>query len=197
MMIYAGRGSQKNWLAYGLDDNLDKWSKPEVVPNMRRGDPDCWPNGDTYYAASGGRNLGLMKSSDLKNWQDLGDLLHADYPADLGVGRGTVINSSAAGLAERESTVTFAEFTFPDDTPISTEFSSLGVTFSPSLYYRIESSWEAQGINRVNLRSGNLAGDPPITADFCTGCMAPKHADNELFQPIWSARTCPRFPSGD
>lgn len=92
VMIYAGHRSQKNWLSYGLDDNLDKWSKPEEVPNMRRGDPDCWLNGDTYYAASGGRNLGLMKSSDLKNWQDLGGLLHADYPVDLGVGRGTDIS---------------------------------------------------------------------------------------------------------
>jgi hypothetical protein len=70
-----------------------------------------------------------------------------------------VINSGASGLAAPERVVTFSEFTFAEDTPISTEFSSLGVTFSPSLYYRITSAWETAGINGINLRSGNIAGD--------------------------------------
>ena len=35
---------------------------------MHIGIPDCWLNGDTYYAISGGGNPSLMKSSDLKNW---------------------------------------------------------------------------------------------------------------------------------
>jgi len=96
VMIYHGQGSGKNWLAYGLDDNLDKWSRPEAVTaktedgqpaKIRYWDPDCWLNGDTYYALSGGKDPELMKSNDLKNWKYLGKLLHNDYPADLGVPR--------------------------------------------------------------------------------------------------------------
>ena len=91
-MIYHGEGSGRNWLAYALDDNMDKWTKPEAIepkdkdgkaPKMRHWDPDCWLNKDTYYALSGGRDPVLLKSPDLKNWTYLGKLLHKDYPATL------------------------------------------------------------------------------------------------------------------
>ena len=94
VMIYHGQGSGRNWLAYALDDNMEKWTKPEAIvpkddegnePKMRHWDPDCWLNGDTYYALSGGKGPHLMKSPDLKNWKYVGLLLHDDYPADLGV----------------------------------------------------------------------------------------------------------------
>ena len=100
-MIYHGQGSARNWLAYALDDTMDKWSKPEaVIPKTENGqearirhwDPDCWLNGDTYYAITGGKNPHLMKSSDLKDWRYLGLLLHDDYPADLGVPKGEDIS---------------------------------------------------------------------------------------------------------
>lgn len=77
-IIYHGEGSDRNWLAYALDDTMDEWTRPEAViptaddgqePEMRRWDPDCWLNGDTYYALSGGKNANLMKSSGLKNWK--------------------------------------------------------------------------------------------------------------------------------
>ena len=96
VMIYHGEGSGRNHLAYGLDDRLEKWTKPEPViprdadgtePEMRHWDPDCWLNGDTYYAISGGKSPHLMKSGDLKSWLHLGLLLHDDHPADLGVSR--------------------------------------------------------------------------------------------------------------
>ena len=95
-IIYHGEGSDRNWLAYALDDNMDQWTRPEAIipttddgqePEMRHWDPDCWLNGDTYYALSGGQDPNLMKSSDLKNWRHLGLLLHDDCPADLGVPR--------------------------------------------------------------------------------------------------------------
>ena len=95
-MIYHGQGSGRNHIAYALDDNLDKWTKPEALePKDERGDdarirhwdPDCWQIGDTYYALSGGKDPELMKSGDLKNWKYLGKLLHVDFPADLGVSR--------------------------------------------------------------------------------------------------------------
>jgi len=96
-IIYHGQGSGRNWIQYPLDDQFNSWSKPQAVlpktadgkaAKMRHWDPDCWLNGKTYYALSGGGNPPLLKSTDLKNWTYLGDLLHKDYPAKkLGVGR--------------------------------------------------------------------------------------------------------------
>lgn len=96
VMIYHGQGSGRNWLAYALDDNMDEWSKPEAIEpktedgqmaQMNHWDPDCWLNGDTYYALSGGKDPDLMKSDDLKNWKYLGKLMHDDYPDNLGITR--------------------------------------------------------------------------------------------------------------
>jgi len=92
-MIYHGQGAGNNYLAFALDDNLDEWTKPIAVkPRTKSGqaakirmwDPDCWLNGDTYYAISGGAPPHLMKSSNLKDWDYLGLLLHDDMP-DIGV----------------------------------------------------------------------------------------------------------------
>jgi len=100
-IIYHGQGSGRNWIQYPLDDQFNSWSEPEAVlpktadgkdPKMRHWDPDCWLNGDTYYALSGGGNPQLMKSKDLKNWTYLGDVLHRDYPKDLGVPKGEDIS---------------------------------------------------------------------------------------------------------
>ena len=94
-MIYHGQGSGNNYLAFALDDNLDEWTKPIAVKpktesgqeaKIRMWDPDCWLNGDTYYAISGGGPPHLMKSSNLKDWLYLGLLLHEDMP-DLGVSK--------------------------------------------------------------------------------------------------------------
>ena len=96
-MIYHGQGSDRNQIAFALDDNLEKWSKPIAIepltaagekPDMRHWDPDCWLMGDTYYSLSGGSNPKLMKSQDLKQWLYLGELFHKDFPADLGVEKG-------------------------------------------------------------------------------------------------------------
>ena len=100
-IIYHGQGSGRNWIQVALDDQLDSWSEPKAViprtesnqsPEMRHWDPDCWLNGDTYYALSGGGTPQLMKSADLENWAYLGDLLHPDYPTDLGVPKGEDIS---------------------------------------------------------------------------------------------------------
>ena len=96
-MIYHGQGSGRNQIAFALDDNLEKWSKPIGVepltaagekPDMRHWDPDCWLMNGAYYALSGGSRPKLMKSTDLKQWLYLGDLFHQDFPADLGVDKG-------------------------------------------------------------------------------------------------------------
>ena len=74
-IIYHGQGSNKNQIAFAVDDELEKWTKPEpIIPTdssgkvvqMRSWDPDCWLNHGVYYATSGGSNPSLMKSSDLK-----------------------------------------------------------------------------------------------------------------------------------
>ena len=101
-IIYHGQGSGRNWIQYAADDQFDSWSEPVAewpktadgnVPKMRHWDPDCWLNGDTYYALSGGQNPQLMKSPDLENWAYLGDVLHPDYPEKkLGVKKGEDIS---------------------------------------------------------------------------------------------------------
>lgn len=100
-IIYHGQGSGRNQLAFALDDKLEKWTKPvPIIPKDASGgepafnnwDPDCWLNGDTYYAISGGGNPSLMKSSDLKDWRFIGPLLSDDYPANLGMPKGEDIS---------------------------------------------------------------------------------------------------------
>ena len=100
-IIYHGQGSGRNQLAFALDDPLEKWTKPVPIipkdasgeePKFNNWDPDCWLNGDTYYALSGGGNPSLMKSSDLKDWTFLGPLLSDDYPANIGMPKGEDIS---------------------------------------------------------------------------------------------------------
>jgi sucrose-6-phosphate hydrolase SacC (GH32 family) len=95
-MIYHGQGSGKNAITYALDDNLDKWAKPQYMnvynkdgsrAQFNEWDPDCWLNGDTYYALSGGHNPPMMKSTDLRKWTFMGDLLHEDYKGEPGIPR--------------------------------------------------------------------------------------------------------------
>ena len=81
-------------LQHPTDDSFDGWTEPVPIvprnpdgsiPNIRHWDPDCWLMNDTYYAYSGGQNPQLMKSTDLQHWTYLGDLLHPDYPSELGI----------------------------------------------------------------------------------------------------------------
>ena len=91
-MVYHGQGSNRNWITYGLDDNLDQWSKPhEMTPRDRDGklmtdmryfDPDIWINYGTYYGLNGvssKKPAVLMKSDNLKDWDYIGELLHPDF----------------------------------------------------------------------------------------------------------------------
>ena len=91
-LIYSD--NQDIMILYAEDDQLDSWSEPQkVVPKNADGqivksnvwDPDCWLDGDTYYAIGGGKNPDLKRSSDLKNWEYLGSLMHKDFPSGLGV----------------------------------------------------------------------------------------------------------------
>lgn len=88
-IIYHGSGSGRNQIAVAEDDLLECWSNPVAVnpkmpsgelPTMRHWDPDCWLEGETYYAISGGKDPHLMKSTDLKEWEYLGHLLHEQMP---------------------------------------------------------------------------------------------------------------------
>ena len=100
-MIYHGQRSERNWISYALDDNMDQWSEPELVlPNDKDGnpltdmpyfDPDLWINNGTYYALnarSKNESPVMMKSDNLKDWDYIGELLHPDFDEEkLGVGR--------------------------------------------------------------------------------------------------------------
>lgn len=94
-IIYHGEGSGRNQIAIALDDQLEKWSTPiSIEPNVRADqdgskianwDPDCWLDGDNYYALSGGspgsgKPPTLFRSKDLQNWDYLGLFLTRDLP---------------------------------------------------------------------------------------------------------------------
>lgn len=95
-IIYHGQGSRFNQIAFAVDDDLDTWTKPERIEAVTAAgqpsaikywDPDCWLDGDTYNAISGGKPASLLKSPDLKTWQDLGQLFHDDFQRGLGTDR--------------------------------------------------------------------------------------------------------------
>lgn len=95
-IIYHGQGSGRNQIALALDDDLNEWSETIAVEprtadgepaKMRHWDPDCWLMDGTYYALGGGKEPTLAKSSDLKEWAFLGELLHSDFPKGLGVSK--------------------------------------------------------------------------------------------------------------
>jgi sucrose-6-phosphate hydrolase SacC (GH32 family) len=94
-IIYHGEGSGRNQIAIATDDQLEKWTKPWALePHIRpdqdgskiaNWDPDCWLDGQFYYALSGGspgsgKPPTLFKSSDLKAWDYLGLFLSKDMP---------------------------------------------------------------------------------------------------------------------
>ena len=105
-MVYCGWGSNRNWISYGLDDNLDKWGNAHtMLPKDKDGkvldkakyfDPDIWLDGDTYYGLNGHSNSTppfIMHSKDLKNWTQTGPLLHPDFDEKkLGVSKGEDIS---------------------------------------------------------------------------------------------------------
>lgn len=97
VMIYNGHkgGSERNYLALALDDEMEKWTppypiEPRVRPDQDGGkisqwDPDGWREGDTYYAIFGGhpyqhKPATLLKSRDLKHWDYVGPFMTKDMP---------------------------------------------------------------------------------------------------------------------
>ena len=105
-MVYHGQGSGRNWIQYGLDDDLDKWSEPEVMlPKDKDGklmerekyfDPDIWIRDGVYYGLNGKssrESATIMKSENLKDWTYIGELLHPDFDEKkLGVRKGEDIS---------------------------------------------------------------------------------------------------------
>lgn len=90
-IVYHGVDSG-NCLARAADDNLVHWEKFEdnpVLPLIKQKslteydednsgnawDPHIWLEGDTYYQISGGNPPGLFKSTDLSNWQYVGQFM--------------------------------------------------------------------------------------------------------------------------
>jgi sucrose-6-phosphate hydrolase SacC (GH32 family) len=104
--VYHGQGSNRNWIVYALDENMDKWSKPEVMlPRDKHGklmtreryfDPDIWIMDGRYYGLNGVSSRvppTIMKSENLRDWTFIGDLLHPDFDEQkLGVKKGEDIS---------------------------------------------------------------------------------------------------------
>lgn len=95
-IIYHGLGSGFNQISIATDDALETWTKPvpmrgtaaDGTPSKTKyWDPECWLDGDTYYAISGGKGATLFKSADLETWQEVGPLIHEAMPDTLGVKR--------------------------------------------------------------------------------------------------------------
>ena len=91
-IVYHGQGSNRNWIQYAMDDELNKWTKPQVmlpkgkdgkfIENVPYFDPDIWRNGETFYGINGVSDKKppqLMKSDNLKDWTYIGELLHPDF----------------------------------------------------------------------------------------------------------------------
>lgn len=91
--IYHGQGSGRNQIAIAKDRRLSAWEKPYPVQVQnpdgseaqidRHWDPDCFLIGNTYYAFSGGDKQPLFKSTDLRKWTLVGDLLRHDLPGTV------------------------------------------------------------------------------------------------------------------
>lgn len=89
---YCGAFTSRNFIQYAIDDNLEEWTKPEVILakdengqlmlKPRYFDPDIFILNDKYYAlnsVSPAQAPTIMRSDNLKEWDYLGDLLHEDF----------------------------------------------------------------------------------------------------------------------
>lgn len=75
------------------------------------------------------------------------------------------------GLAAPDQTITFSEHTFPQATVITTQFSDLGVTFTPNLYYDV-ADWNGIGhvvgasLTNYDPQAGNPIPNNPFSINF-------------------------------
>ena len=83
-VIYHGQDSGQNWIAVARDKDLAGWEKPHpfspvdaagLPVKVHQWDPDCFRIGDTFYAVSGGTDVPLFKSRDLKTWTRVGPFI--------------------------------------------------------------------------------------------------------------------------
>ena len=97
-IIYHGKFSERNQLAFAMDDELEEWDLIHPIdPKIRSDqdgslishwDPDGWVEGDTTYALFGdypgsGKKPTLMKSRNMENWEYVG-LFLANEMSDVG-----------------------------------------------------------------------------------------------------------------
>ena len=82
-----------NCIAISNDPNLDVWNKlpsNPIVTQPKKGDPDYgkysswdphgWLDGDNYYSIFGGKKATLFTSTNLEDWEFIGDFLAHDMP---------------------------------------------------------------------------------------------------------------------
>jgi beta-fructofuranosidase len=88
-IIYHGEATGNNFIVTANDNELNSWNPPLAVQvatlpdgHHDRWDPDCFIIGDHYYSISSGREQKLFRSSDLYDWQYVGNFL-ANETADV------------------------------------------------------------------------------------------------------------------
>lgn len=74
--------------------------------------------------------------------------------AAFSAGAAPITNNT--GIAAPAQTITFSEFVFATNTPIINQYASLGVTFTPSLYYNVQPVFFPTDF----LANFSFAGDP-------------------------------------
>lgn len=82
----------------------------------------------------------------------------------------TPISNSASGLASPLTTITFDEHVLATDAPVTNEYSDLGVTFSPNLYYSAQTGFP--NIDGNTLTNFTDSGSGPDVFQFSLNFLA-------------------------
>src|ERR1017187_149680 len=101
--------------------------------------------------------------SQKDNMKKLQMAVFAVLVATAGHVQATSLNNTT-GIASPAQTITFSELVFPNNTTITLQYSTLGATFSPNLYY------DPSGINAYN-SVPNISGN--YLANFYPGYVVP------------------------
>jgi hypothetical protein len=87
--------------------------------------------------------------------------------------------NNATGLSNPSRLITFGEFVFTQNTSITSQYSGLGVTFSPNLYYNPSGAFAGiPNISQDGRRLGNFGGPvvDPFTINFTSQVTAASFA---------------------
>jgi hypothetical protein len=89
-----------------------------------------------------------------------------------GLAQADTINGSPTGLASPAETITFDEILLPMNTTLTNQYASLGVTFSPNVFYSPQTGFgNVQGNDIGNFTFNGQGPTDPVTISF-TGALS-------------------------